>query len=777
MKHVSAVLIMTALILLHSLFLFGFTTALEDMPEAKPPAENIKSFAVNSYDEKSIITSKIVVVSLRKEDSSLLVSMDGSWPPFRISLVDMALYWKFSTKAEDITVGTVITIHPSMLDSIPIISSPTGWPEGSGRPSQVGFEYLNDQSEKVSVGRFKNMPTSSNLLKERSSNAFNNEQSEELDLRTEQELPPGSLVIVPVLLDYSFAGPSQQVRSGETLVWKFSIQQGDSPIASLKLNFRGSFNVLFSASQSFAVPVGFNRSRTVTNFTVSFPINDVNQYLPGYYNFESLTLTAQACPANFSVTFGSYGSITYSSASPILFSGPNYFPGFTLPYLSFGSGTPPALRSPELLSFTYNGGYNVRKGDVLWWSFQIRQGTYPLQSVALTLRGPQLQLAIGAFGSKTATASFSASQFGGESSTLTGSISIQVTDDWLEGEYNCYYCGMAFLELKSFGQGLPVSAIYSASGPSGSCSGAYTVPCCLSSAPSYCHDFTQPKINFFVGSSAATVASPSLLSFAYTGPQVAKEGDVLSWDYVIAEGSGPAVELTVAMSGCVNTYFMGNVCRDVYYTLSLANATVTTASGGGSGGGSGSGYFSGFGTTTAGMPPPTTAPQYSGYDSGYYYSLGGSSDSGGGFATTSPAPNPPTTPAARRQLGETETTTAVAGTTTAEPHPSTPPPTTSRVATTSPASATTTAPMATTMPAGYFSGSGYYSGSAYYSVATTAAVYVRSGRVLSGTVSIPVDSLIHPGDFLCESSCDNAVSMQVGQLSASTTLLPGASYR
>jgi hypothetical protein len=290
---------------------------------------------LNDFDQDSNITSKLVVMSLQNQDGTILILKDDTWPPFRISLVDMASYWKFPGSAQDIAIGTVITIHPSMVDTIPVISSPTQWPAGSGRPSRNGFEYVNELKRKVSLGRFTDLTSEAsdqpggpadstsklnqpNLLKKESSNGFpQGDLGEASDLRAEQIPLPGSYVTPPRLLDLSFVG-YQNIRIGDTLSWKFSIRQGDSPMASLQLNFRGNYNSVFTASQSFAVPVGFDGSNTVTNGTLSFQIRSLNQYLPGTYTFESLILTTQPCPVNMSVSFNSYGSISYSSPLPAL---------------------------------------------------------------------------------------------------------------------------------------------------------------------------------------------------------------------------------------------------------------------------------------------------------------------------------------------------------------------------------------------------------------------------------------------------------------------------
>ena len=440
-----------------------------------------------------------------------------------------------------------------------------------------------------------------------------------------QTYSDGGTYNAPQLLSISYDGKTS-LQIGDTLKWTISVLQGSAPLALIMISLLGPYSTTITVKQQLFTPIGFGDNTTIiTNQTVSYTITD--PWANGSYTHQSIALETQACPlqmttqiySNFAYAMATSGIGTAAVSQRLL-------AAFPLPALTFGSGQTPAVTPPVLLSFALVTPSSASIGGEIRWNFTVQAGSSPLASVTLQVIGPQLgQAAYGPliFGPRSVTVAVGSEGLpdgGREGAVVAGSLSLTVTPAWLPGVYNPAGSYPSLVLAAAAGPPPAVTANYNVGG-AGYMSPyvqGYTLP----AAPS----FTFDKLTFEVTAAAAAppLAGAQLLSLEYTGPAELRAGDRMTWAYSLRQGSGPAVQILVALKHCVSYR-----CSYVYLQFAIDDAASGSGSGfgfsGSGGGGEGAAFVNGsvvagelsaVAGTAAVLPPPTGSGSGAGVGSG-----------------------------------------------------------------------------------------------------------------------------------------------------------------
>jgi hypothetical protein len=389
--------------------------------------------------------------------------------------------------------------------------------------------------------------------------------------------------------------------------------QGDSPLALISISLLGPYFSLLTVTKKFSTPVGFGDNSTqVLNDVVIFTIT--KPWMDGTYSPSSIALDTQACPLHTSTEI--FPEFAYAMAGggsgTARLGSQHYLSAFSLPTLTFGSGHPPAITPPKLLSFQRESSPVVSNGGQMLWNYTVQLGNFPLTSVMLSLDGPLLlggQYPQG-FGTRTFTVPVGAGGLAGAGTVVAGKISVSVTSAWIPGAYN--FAGSYPMIILTTATPQPVRSytIYRMGGDS--YSDPYDPQSPIPNAP--CFSFDQLAFDVTPSRPTPQLTAPQLLSLQYTGPAEVRAGDEMVWEYSILQGSGPMAQMSVNLVRCVE-----HSCSYLYLKTELPAAI------GGSGSSSDSGYGSGSGSGYGSA---------SGYYSGSNYYSGSGSLSGGGNGGT-----------------------------------------------------------------------------------------------------------------------------------------------
>jgi hypothetical protein len=480
----------------------------------------------HSVNEGKLVSkahSRLTFLTPESQDGTILVSLNDDQPPFRVVVLDLILNLNVQAAPESFVVGSSVDIDMSALDNIPKISPANGWTRGSSIEPLLRFVHASND-----VRKSKNYLSEMSLHRKEGNNKFQSHGT----LRS-QYYSQGGMYRAAQLLDISYAGKSN-LKVGDALIWNISVLQGAAPLASISINFVGPYDTYFTVAQNFSTPVGFEDNSTlILNETMTSIIT--KPWMDGSYSISSISLRTQACPLRMSTEIypgNAYAYVMASSGTATVGS-QRTLSTFNLTPLIFGSGRPPNVTCPSLLSFEMESAPVVSIGGEVRWNFTVQLGTYPLAFVRLFVRGPLLQGGAltnpQSFQLIMVTATVGAGGRAGEGSIVAGTISVPVTSAWIPGEYN------SASQHPSLNLAVDYpSSVHTASFDPDSDSLSRSLPgCTVPPAPF----FSTNKLLFVVNASRPTppLSSAQLLSFRYTGPAEVRAGDSLTWEYSILQ--------------------------------------------------------------------------------------------------------------------------------------------------------------------------------------------------------------------------------------------------
>ena len=262
-----------------------------------------------------------------------------------------------------------------------------------------------------------------------------------------------------MLLNLIYSGNST-IQTGDTLEWDFSILEGAAPVSLITIELVGPYGYAPRVAKNLGTPAGFGNETIITSGKLSLTIRD--PWVNGTYNYSRVKLVTQGCPLRITRVMTPSWASDYAIMGEGVVLGeeggtlgleafPEAFPLFPL---VFGDGDAPDPIPPVLTYFANTSSLTVEAGDRLEWAYSAVQGSFPLRSITLQLSGPVLHAPVEggpipeeygpanslSFGPLSVTASVGGGGAGeGEGTVVSGTISVPVTDAWLEGEYRNPY--------------------------------------------------------------------------------------------------------------------------------------------------------------------------------------------------------------------------------------------------------------------------------------------------------------------------------------------------
>jgi hypothetical protein len=512
---------------------------------------------INAGKLVSNAQSRLTFLTPESQDGTILVSLNDGQPPFRVAVLDLILNLDVKATPHGFVVGSSVDIDMSALDTIPKISPSFGLTRGSRIEPLLRFLHMADVRK-----------TNNHLSQVTSHRKEGNEKSQSHGTLRSQYYSQGGTYKAAQLLDISYVGKSN-LEIGDALTWKVSVLQGDAPLASISINLVGPYDTYhFKVVKDYPTPIGFgDSSMHILNGTVTSIIT--NPLMDGSYSITHISLRTQACPLGMSTNiFPSRADASVMTGDGTATAGSQLsLSAFNLMPLTFGSGLPPNVTCPSLLSFQMESAPVVSIGDEVRWNFTVRLGTYPLAPLKLYVRGPLLQ-----GGSPTnpqglqtteVTALVDAGSHAGEGSIVAGTISVPVTSAWISGEYNSAsihpMLSLAVI-YPPFSDGSVVDTIIQ---PNSAYFSNALPGCTVPPAPF----FSADKLVFVVAASRPTppLSSAQLLSFRYTGPAEVRAGDSLTWEYSILQVCIHLCSLVLYILCCHERYVLPQLFWHVYH--------------------------------------------------------------------------------------------------------------------------------------------------------------------------------------------------------------------
>jgi hypothetical protein len=470
-------------------------------------------------------------------DGTILVATNDRVLPFRVAVRDIPRDWNISEPSDGFKSNSFLNI-PCSTPSINAVMSE----DFSYAPTRL----LSVHNTPPLNMRSKHLPSETRNRKDRPQKLSS--------LRTENAQPQHyyatagtySIPTIPTLLSFTYFG-SLNVNIGDTLEWKFSILEGDAPVARISFDLCGPFASRRTVSKHLNTPAGFGQGEPiVTNGTISITLTE-SMFLDGTYFCCNFQLITQDCPLPIKVLIDGavYLSLGWQSTGYFNIEGIGFsLEGSTslasvrgLSSIVVGDGIPPVLTPPILTYLANTTRLNAMPGDRLEWAYSVVQGSFPLRSVTLNFNGP------GSFGPLSFVASRGAGGAADQEpgSLVSGTVSIDVNSSWLAGKYSGFY-----LLLSSAASPFPLVNTYMSNGYS------YSVPNIPGySSPPLSPDVHLGALSFTVGAGEPpAVFLPVLAEFSYAGPATLYDGDAMVWNYAIRRGSGRVLLLAVSVKRC-----------------------------------------------------------------------------------------------------------------------------------------------------------------------------------------------------------------------------------